>query len=67
MFEVEVDDFGEGMYFGDLELADEFCEAFFELGIYIYVRINAGFKGWSRRDSQTIGSKLFCPSKLRLL
>lgn len=31
MLEVEVYDFGEGVDFCDFELADELCEAFFEL------------------------------------
>lgn len=30
---VEIYDFGEGVHFGGFELADELCEAFFELGV----------------------------------
>lgn len=35
MFEVEVDDFGEGVDFCDFELPDEVCETFPEFGVWI--------------------------------
>lgn len=35
MFEVEVDDFGEGVNFCGFELPYEFCEAIFELRVYV--------------------------------
>jgi len=34
VFEVEVYDFGEGVDLCDFELADEFCEAFFEFRVW---------------------------------
>jgi hypothetical protein len=34
MFEVEVDDLGQRVHLGRLEVANEFCQTFLELGVY---------------------------------
>jgi hypothetical protein len=64
MLEIEVDDLGQRVHLGSLEVADELCQTFLELGVFI--KRSAGIACVTDTNLQTTGSKQFCPSMVRL-